>query len=100
MKIVGLYPLCSPSIVYLVISLFGIFYLGLMNIDSVNAYNMFGVEFETSFLYMIFIVKFLFIIFWTWVLNIICRAGYSYVSWIIVLFPFLLLFFLVLFMRV
>ena len=95
MKIVGLYPVCSPSVGYLVISLFGLFYMGLMNIDSNNMYNMIGVEFETSFLYMIFIVKFLFIIFWTWVLNIICRAGYSYVSWFIVLVPFILLFMLV-----
>jgi hypothetical protein len=90
MKIVGLYPLCSPGIVYLVISLFALFYMALMNIDSVKVYNMLGVEIETTFLYTIF---------WTWVLNIICRAGYSYVSWFLVIFPFIVMYFLF-FMRV
>jgi hypothetical protein len=99
MKIVGLYPLCSPGIVYLVISLFALFYMALMNIDSVKVYNMLGVEIETTFLYTIFIIKFLYIIFWTWVLNIICRAGYSYVSWFLVIFPFIVMYFLF-FMRV
>ena len=31
-------------------------------------------------------------IFWTFVLNAICKAGYKNLSWFLVLFPFLLLF--------
>ena len=34
----------------------------------------------------------LFILFWTWVLNWLCSAGYTKVSWFLVLFPYLLLF--------
>lgn len=34
----------------------------------------------------------LFTLFWTWILNRLCFAGYSKVSWFLVLFPYLFLF--------
>lgn len=34
----------------------------------------------------------LFTLFWTWVLNRLCSAGYIRVSWFLVLFPYMLLF--------
>jgi hypothetical protein len=34
----------------------------------------------------------LFTLFWTWVLNRLCSAGYIRVSWFLVLFPYLLIF--------
>lgn len=38
------------------------------------------------------IANVLFTLFWTWVLNRICSAGYIRVSWFLVLFPYLMLF--------
>ena len=32
-----------------------------------------------------------YIIFWTFILNAICKAGYKSISWFLVLLPFLLL---------
>jgi hypothetical protein len=37
-------------------------------------------------------VNILFTLFWTWVLNRLCSAGYIRVSWFLVLFPYLFLF--------
>jgi hypothetical protein len=34
----------------------------------------------------------LYIFFWTWVLNLICKDGHTTISWLLVLFPFILLF--------
>jgi len=34
----------------------------------------------------------LFTLFWTWILNQLCSAGYTKVSWFLVLFPYLFLF--------
>jgi hypothetical protein len=34
----------------------------------------------------------LFTLFWTWILNRLCSAGYARVSWFLVLFPYLLMF--------
>jgi len=37
-------------------------------------------------------VESLYILFWTWVLNILCKSGLKSVSWFLVLLPFLLFF--------
>ncbi len=42
-----------------------------------------------------FIVKILYVLFWTWVLNLICKDGHSGVSWLLVLLPFILMFVLI-----
>jgi hypothetical protein len=37
----------------------------------------------------------LYIIFWTWILNLICKSGASVVSWVLVLFPIILMFLII-----
>ena len=37
------------------------------------------------------LVQALYIVFWTWLLNVICKINKG-ISWVIVLFPYLLLF--------
>jgi len=44
---------------------------------------------------LIFIVKIVYILFWTWVLNLICRAGVPILAWALVLIPFVLMFILI-----
>jgi hypothetical protein len=39
---------------------------------------------------LIFAIKIIYILFWTWILQLICKEGYSNLSWFLVLFPFLL----------
>jgi hypothetical protein len=41
---------------------------------------------------MIFVIKLIYILFWTWLLNIICRGGATAFAWLLVLLPFVLLF--------
>jgi hypothetical protein len=41
---------------------------------------------------MIFVLKVLYVIFWTWVLNIICRGGVPALAWFFVISPFVLMF--------
>jgi predicted membrane protein len=42
------------------------------------------------------LIKIIFIIIWTWVLNLICNAGYEWLSWVLVLLPFLIILILML----
>ena len=42
---------------------------------------------------LVLIVDVFCILFWTWVLNIICKSGYKWVSWLLVLLPFILILF-------
>jgi hypothetical protein len=62
--------LCLPSQVYLVFSVI-VLIMGAV-------YN-FGL--------LTILVKALFIGLWTWILNLICKEGYSVISWILVLLP-------------
>ena len=91
MSIIGLRNLCTPAILYLAISLFTMlmmFYNNIMNID-VYCLGDFSCKLNIS-IYTIFIIKLVVVLFWTWILNIICQNGYTYVSWFLVLLPFII----------
>jgi hypothetical protein len=40
----------------------------------------------------VFIAKLIYVLFWTYILNLICKDGHVGVSWLLVLLPWLLLF--------
>jgi len=40
------------------------------------------------------LIHFIYVVFWTWVFNLICNAGYKWLSWVLVLAPFILIFFI------
>jgi hypothetical protein len=46
---------------------------------------------------IMFSVKIIYVLFWTWILNIICKYVGDYVSWILVLIPYILLFIMILY---
>jgi hypothetical protein len=92
MAVTGLRNLCTPSYVYLVISLFALFIMLIQNMYNSDTYCMGNYTCKVSNLYLIFIVKLVYILIWTWVLNLICKAGAPVVSWILVLFPLILMF--------
>jgi hypothetical protein len=50
--------------------------------------------------FTIFILKVIYVLFWTWVLNLICKDGHTGISWFLVLIPFILLFAIVLLLMV
>ena len=96
-KIVNVFKdLCVPASVYLYLSLFIVFIIGIQNMNNGIGYYCVGnYECGTTSKLPIFIFKVLYILFWTFVLNCICKAGYKGVSWFLVLFPFILMFVLI-----
>ena len=87
--------LCTPAYLYLVISVIALVILGFQNLGNSGQYNIGNYSCPAENLVVIFIVKILYIAFWTWVLNWVCRKGYSNVSWFLVLLPFILFFVLI-----
>ena len=75
--------LCLPSKIYLVLSVIGIF-VSLLSSNMIG-----GITLFTQIIHLVYVV------FWAWVLNLICNAGYKWISWVLVLAPFIV-FFLVL----
>lgn len=95
MAIVGLRNLCTPAYIYLVISVIAIVVGIIQNMGNASTYCMGNYSCEVSNLFLIFIVKFAYVIFWTWVLNLICQSGAPYVAWALLLLPFILMFILI-----
>lgn len=95
MAIKGLKNLCAPALFYLVISLITLVIMAFMNYGNENVYCVGYYSCDVSSVYLIFILKLIFILFWTWILNLICGAGAPIVSWLIVLFPIILFFVLI-----
>ena len=96
MAIAGLKNLCTPSYVYLVISLIAIIVMAIQNSGNVNVFCLGTYSCDVSSTALIFLAKLIYVLFWTWILNLMCKAGATTLSWIFVLFPFIL-FFLILF---
>jgi hypothetical protein len=95
MSVAGLKNLCTPSLLYLVISLCAIFVMALQNYTNEKVYCLGYYSCNVPSVYLIFIVKIIYVIFWTWILNLICRSGSPIISWLLVLFPLLLFFVLI-----
>ncbi len=81
--------LCTPAYVYLVISVIGIIVLMLQNGGNSTKYSVGCFDCNVPSTAMVFIVKVIYIVFWTFVLNYICKAGYKNLSWFLVLLPFI-----------
>jgi len=92
MAVIGLKSLCNPAMVYLILSMFALFIMAFQNFRGDSTYCLGSYSCNVSSVSLIFLVKFIYIVFWTWILNIICKSGYPTVSWILVLLPFILLF--------
>jgi hypothetical protein len=92
MQIPGLRKLCTPAYLYLVISIFSIIVIMLQNGSNSNTYCMGNYSCQVSNIYLIFVIKLVYVLFWTWILNFLCKSGYPGVSWVLLLFPFVLMF--------
>ena len=97
MAIVGLRKLCTPAMIYLGISTIALIVMILQNSiynDNMNSFCLGSYSCTVSSIVLLFIVKIIYILFWTWILNLICNAGASGVAWFLVLLPFILMFIL------
>ena len=65
---------CLPSKIYFVLAVLSIIISLIVSTEN----------FIMGFLHL------LFVIFWTWILNLICKNGFSIISWILVLVPILI----------
>ena len=84
--------LCTPAFVYLLISVISFIVMAIQNFGNTNKYCLGEYECYVPNTFVIFVFQALYILFWTFILNSLCKAGYKEVSWILVLLPIILLF--------
>jgi hypothetical protein len=84
--------LCAPSLLFFVISMIGLVMIVLQNLGNNQSYCIGSFSCRVPNTALVFIVKLVYILFWTWVLNLICKDGHVGISWLLVLLPWILLF--------
>lgn len=84
--------LCTPSFVYFVMATLGLFVTIFQNLKNNGLYILGNLSIRVPSTLLIFICKALYIVFWTWVLNLICKDGQSGIAWFLVLLPFIMFF--------
>jgi hypothetical protein len=80
---------CTPAYIYFVLSIFFILVVYVQSYNNRNIFCLGTYSCDVSDMRMIIIFKFIFILFWTWILNLLCRFGFSILSWILVILPFI-----------
>ena len=91
----SLKKLCTPAHVYFLISVLSLLIMAFQNLGNVNKYCVGNYECTVTSTLGVFAVKMLYIVFWTWILNTLCKAGYTKISWFIFLLPFIAMFVLI-----
>jgi hypothetical protein len=84
--------LCTPAMLYFVISIVSLAIVLLQNLSNQNSYNVGSFSCRVPSTALVFIIKLIYILFWTWILNLICKDGHTSISWLLVLLPWILLF--------
>ena len=81
--------LCTPAFIYLVISALTILSILIQNIGNTDRYCVGDFQCHTKDLPMVFIIKVLYVAFWTYVLNFMCKSGFKTLAWFFVIIPFI-----------
>jgi hypothetical protein len=89
---VKLSQLCTPSYIYFIISVLAIVVSAVQNMGNKNKYSLGMFSCKVPSCIAVFMLKILYILFWTWVLNLMCKDGHSNIAWFLVLLPFIMLF--------
>lgn len=84
--------LCTPAKLYLAVSTLFLIVLLAQNYNNSRTLCLGIHSCQVSSVFMIFALKIIYILFWTWILNLICKSGATYVAWALFLFPFILFF--------
>ena len=84
--------LCTPAYVYFILSVIGIIASVIQNMGNKNVYKMGMFSARVPSTMLVFLVKIIYVLFWTWILNLICKDGHKEIAWFLVLIPFILLF--------
>ena len=83
MKLVQRYnKLCSPSAAFLVLSL--------TSLLLVLFHQKRNIKKRSPLLLMLLMLKIVYVLFWTWILDLICKSGHKGLAWALVLAPYVL----------
>jgi hypothetical protein len=77
-----------PAMVYFVLSILTILIVLIQNLGNTDRYKIGNYSCRVTNTTLLFIVKIIYVLFWTYVLNLICKDGHKELSWILLFLPF------------
>ena len=86
--------LCTPAAFYFVISMIGFVLMTIQNLGNNKVFSLGYFSCRVTNTLLVLLFNLVYILFWTYILNLICKDGYTNVSWLIVLLPFIFFFIL------
>jgi hypothetical protein len=86
---------CTPAYFYFVISIIAMIIMLIQNFGNTNLYCLGDYSCNVTNKFIIFLIKFLYVLFWTWILDLMCKNGFESASWFLVLLPFVVMFILI-----
>jgi hypothetical protein len=87
--------LCTPSKFYFSMSILFLLVAAIQNMGFSTEYRLGHYSCGVSSTLLIFTFKLAYILFWTWILSLVCKDGHKTIAWLLVLFPILLMFVLI-----
>ena len=84
--------LCTPAFLYLAISVIALVVMLLQNIGNTNQFCIGNFYCSNVNVVYLLLSKLAFILFWTFILNLLCKNGASAISWLFVLVPLIIMF--------
>ena len=87
-----LMDLCTPATIYFIISLIGLILLGFSNLGNEDRLCVGNYSCNVGSNTIVFVLNAVYILFWTFVLDLMCKNGYTFISWFVLLLPFILTF--------
>ena len=90
--LVELRKMCTPAFVYLVLAVVSVLLIALQNLGNTKKYCVGLFECNVDNTLVVFLFKVIYVLFWTFILNVLCKAGHKNIAWFLVLLPFILLF--------
>lgn len=93
MQVIGLRNLCTPASIFFTVSILAVALLISANYGNQKLTCLGNFSCNADLIYIV-IIKVIYVLFWTWVLNIICKTGAEQLAWFLVVVPFVLYFML------
>ena len=84
--------MCTPASIYFIISLIALIILGVSNLGNNDRLCIGSYDCNVGNNTIVFTLNAIYILFWTFLLDLMCKNGYTGISWFILLLPFLLSF--------
>jgi hypothetical protein len=81
--------LCSPAYIYLIISIIAILVAMFQNAGRTRSYTFCGYTMNVENTGIVFLIKGIIVVFWTIVLDSLCKNGFSQLSWLLLALPFI-----------